>query len=564
MSEANGTNPVGEAFFTIPNSLTPGRVTRLRVGVSEGGTTLTADKARSGCFEDYGIEIGLDLTPPSIELKGPAVYRVQRNTTYVDPGVIATDNREGDISARFEMSSNIDMTQVGVYKARYWVKDLYGNVSDTIERTIQVEVNQVGPSVTLVGPDTVRMEVRSPYVELGATAVDNVGNNITSRIARIGMVDTANIGIYYVNYSVNDAFGYTGEKTRVVIVRKTSKPTINANSSNGIYKHQIFTPYLNGNGINWTDPYFSKDVLTLTRVGSVNESVPGSYTVQYTVCDPIGNCSDPFFLQVDVQDTVPPVVTLLGPNPLIVDVYNDNFEDPGINAKDNYFSSNSLIRITQRNVNTNTLGNYNITYTVKDGSGNTTIVTRTVQVVDRIAPTVDILGGSPFELAWMDTFNIAEEVRITDNYYTTQQLAGLLVKTTTLSVDPVTGKYYGGERGWKEITYQVTDPSGNASPKLRRVVYVDFRSGLNEAKADNQLAVYPNPSNGKFTLETKQTLSGKTEVVLYNMLGAKVATQDVVPLGNNIDMNVQGLKPGIYLLQLTNNGNTFTQRITIK
>jgi hypothetical protein len=299
-------------------------------------------------------------------------------------------------------------------------------------------------------------------------------------------------------------------------------------------------------------------------VGSVNESVPGSYTVQYTVCDPIGNCSDPFFLQVDVQDTVPPVVTLLGPNPLILDVYATNTNPFGVEASDNYYSSSSLIYITDNKVNANKLGDYVVTYTVKDGSGNTTVIERQVKIVDRSAPVIELLGGNPFDLAWMDTFNLAEEVRITDNYYTPEVLLTLVQKTTTLTVDPVTGKYYGAERGWKEITYQVTDPSNNTSAKVKRTIYVDFRSGLNEAKADNQLAVYPNPSNGKFTLETKQALNGKTEVVLYNMLGAKVATQDVVPLGNNIDMNVQGLKPGIYLVQLTNNGNTFSQRITIK
>lgn len=91
--------------------------------------------ARSGCFEDYGVEVGLDDVVPTITLKGEAVHRVQRNTIYFDPGVTAMDN-EGDIGARYEWSNNIDMTQVGVYKARYWVKDLYGNVSDTIERTI--------------------------------------------------------------------------------------------------------------------------------------------------------------------------------------------------------------------------------------------------------------------------------------------------------------------------------------------------------------------------------------------------------------------------------------------
>ena len=349
----------------------------------------------------------------------------------------------------------------------------------------------------------------------------------------------------------------------MVIVQKTRKPGIGPQNANGIWKHQIYTPYLTGQGVDRNDGYFNIDQLTLTRTGSVDVSTPGSYFVQYTVCDPIGNCSNPFLLQVDVQDTVAPVVSLLGANPLVVDVYNSNYADPGVNSSDNYYSSNSLIRITEKNVNVNKLGNYNITYIVRDGSGNETRVVRDVQVVDRIAPTIEILGGNPFDLAWMDTFNMPNEIRINDNYDAAEALLPLVQKTTNLTVDPATGKFYGAERGWKEITYQVKDASGNISAKVRRTIYVDFRSGLTE-KNTSALAIYPNPSNGKFTIGVNQAIIGNANVIIYNVLGAKVFDNTVVFNGTNAEVNAQELKAGIYLVQVTNNGNTFTQKITIK
>ncbi|KAB2877401.1 DUF5011 domain-containing protein [bacterium] len=562
LSESNGTNLVGSSTFMIPNDIAPGRVTRLRIGVSEGGTTLTPDKARAGCFEDYAVEIGLDLLPPSINLKGASVHRVQRGAIYVDPGVVAIDNREGDISSRYETSNNINMSTVGVYKARYWVKDLYGNISDTIERTIQVEINQVGPTVTLKGPDTVYVEARmQSYTDQGAVAVDNVGDSISDRIIRIGMVDTAYIGTYYVNYSVRDAFGFTGEKTRVVIVRKTTTPTL---IINGVIKHQINTPYITGSGIPRSDGYFAIDQLTLTQIGSPNVSVPGSYFIQVRLCDPLNNCTPLTQVQIDVQDTISPVVSLLGSNPLVVDVYNQNYEDAGVSASDNYYSENSLIRIVDNNVDVNKLGSYTITYTVRDGANNSTSVVRQVNVVDRIAPVIELLGGDPFELVWNDTFEMANEVRITDNYYNADDLLPLLQKTTTLNVDPVTGKYYGGTRGWKEITYQLIDPSNNQSNKARRRIYVDFRTGLNDVQQSQTLSTYPNPSNGKFTISSKETMTGKTEVTLYNVLGAKVYSESITMSGKTAEINAEGLPSGIYLLQLTNNGKQYTQRVTVK
>jgi hypothetical protein len=565
MNESNGTNLVGSSTFMIPNDIAPGRVTRLRIGVSEGGTTLTPDKARAGCFEDYAIEVGLDAVPPTIALRGANVHRVQRGTIYVDPGVIATDNKEGDISSRYETSNNINMNTVGVYTAKYWVKDLYGNISDTIERTVQVEINQLGPTVTLKGADTVYVEARfGSYVEQGAVAVNNVGDSISDRIVRIGMVDTAYIGTYYVNYSVRDEFGFTGEKTRVVIVRKTTSPELTIQDSTGIVKHQINTPYLLGSGLVRKDNYFPIDQLTLTQVGSPNVTVPGSYFIQVRLCDPLNNCSPVTQVQIDVQDTIAPVVSLLGANPLIVDVYNQNYEDPGVSASDNYYSENSLIRLVDNKVDVNKLGTYTITYIVKDGSNNRTEVNREVRVVDRIAPTVELLGGDPFDLIWNDTFEMENEVRILDNYYSADDLMPLLQKTTTLDVNPTTGKYYGGTRGWKEITYQVTDPSGNQSNRVRRRIYVDFRTGLTEQLSNEGVNVYPNPSTGRFNISTKESLTGKTEVVMYNVLGSKVHSEEITMMNNKGEINVMGLPTGIYMLQLTNNGKQYTQRVTVK
>ncbi|MCU0423929.1 MAG: DUF5011 domain-containing protein [Bacteroidia bacterium] len=313
MSESMGTNPIGQASVSIPNNIAPGRIMRLRIGVSEGATTLTPDKARSGCFEDYSVEVGLDAVKPTITLKGPEVLRVQRATNLVDPGATAMDNLEGDISARVQSSNDVNMNVLGVYTAKYWVSDLYGNVSDTITRTIQVEINQQGPTITLNGPDTIFVEAKlGTYTELGATAVDNTNQDITSRIVRIGMVNTNVIGTYTVNYSVIDAFGFTSNRNRAVIVRKTVPPTITTVSGTPVIKHQINAAYTDA-GIVVNDHYFELATLTLQRLaGSINVTNPGSYNLTYRVCDPVGNCSAPYLVQVDVQDTLPPVVSLRG------------------------------------------------------------------------------------------------------------------------------------------------------------------------------------------------------------------------------------------------------------
>jgi hypothetical protein len=374
------------------------------------------------------------------------------------------------------------------------------------------------------------------------------------------MVDTAYIGTYYVNYSVRDEFGFTGEKTRVVIVRKTLPPSLTIQDSTGIVKHQINTPYLSGSGLIRKDDYFTIDQLTLTQIGSPNVTVPGSYFIQVRLCDPLNNCTPFTQVQIDVQDTIAPVVSLLGANPLIVDVYNQNYEDPGVSASDNYYSENSLIRLVDNKVNVNKLGTYTITYIVKDGSNNSTTVNREVRVVDRIAPTIEILGGNPFEMARFQDY-VEPGFRITDNYDSDEDLRPSVVITSDLGRRNDT--LWAELSGWKYVRYSVTDRSGNKSATVERTVSVIVTS-LDEIENAGSLSVYPNPSTGKFNISTKEILTGKTEVVMYNVLGAKVHSEQITMSANKAEINVTGLPTGIYLLQLTNNGKQYTQRVTVK
>lgn len=77
-------------------------------------------------------------------------------------------------------------------------------------------------------------------------------------------------------------------------------------------------------------------------------------------------------------DTAPPVVTILGDNPVIL-VVDDTFSDPGAEATDNV----ALDGVVQSShaVNTAVTGEYIVTYTATDTSGNEGTATRTVLIV---------------------------------------------------------------------------------------------------------------------------------------------------------------------------------------
>jgi trimeric autotransporter adhesin len=119
--------------------------------------------------------------------------------------------------------------------------------------------------------------------------------------------------------------------------------------------------------------------------GSVDVNVPGTYLLNYSVTNSMGAVATASRTVV-VADTLPPVLTLLGSNPLMHELGNP-FLDPGVIATD--LCAGDLIAsvVTNLTVNPNDPFTYTNTYAVTDPSGHTTQTNRTVVVVTRPALT---------------------------------------------------------------------------------------------------------------------------------------------------------------------------------
>jgi alpha-tubulin suppressor-like RCC1 family protein len=117
--------------------------------------------------------------------------------------------------------------------------------------------------------------------------------------------------------------------------------------------------------------------LPVTASGSVDTNTPGSYMLTYTATNILGG-SATTTRTVVVQDTLPPVITIIGANPL-TNLLNDPFVDPGATALD--ACGGSLAVTTNSTVNITVPGNYFVSYTATDGYGNSATNTRVVQVI---------------------------------------------------------------------------------------------------------------------------------------------------------------------------------------
>jgi DNA-binding beta-propeller fold protein YncE len=108
----------------------------------------------------------------------------------------------------------------------------------------------------------------------------------------------------------------------------------------------------------------------------------GAHTITLTVMNSGGSATDT--VAINIVDTMPPVITLNGANPLTVECHT-TFTDPGATATDG--CAGSVAVSASGTVDANTPATYTITYTATDGA-NPATATRTVNVVDHTGPTI--------------------------------------------------------------------------------------------------------------------------------------------------------------------------------
>ena len=161
----------------------------------------------------------------------------------------------------------------------------------------------------------------------------------------------------------------------------------------------------------------------------------------------------------DNLDVTAPVITLTGANPQEIPV-GDAYTELGATAQDDVDGDVSAnIVIDASAVDTSTVGSYAVTYDVNDTAGNAATETRTVNVVDNIAPVITLTGAATINLLVGDTYT-EEGATCTDNYDATCTvvIGGDTVDTSTV------GNY--------TVTYDATDASGNTATQVLRTVNV--------------------------------------------------------------------------------------------
>ncbi|MCA0426045.1 MAG: DUF5011 domain-containing protein [Bacteroidetes bacterium] len=542
--------------------------TRMRVGVTYSPTTLNPSVTFLGVFKDFVINYPMDTVRPVASLNGTQVMETEINKPFIDPGVTATDNIEGNVSSRYQRIGNVDITKVGPNYLKYIVTDYYGNVSDTLYRTVFVVLNQTGPSISLKGPSQQYVEVYNSFIDSGVVARDNQGNDISFNVLVEGIVDTTKLGQYSRLYSITDAFGKNATVNRLVVVGDTTRPVITPNFKPGqkFFEHQVQTSIDLEKVVTVTDNFW-KGLKPTWISGPIDVNKVGSFFVIYQARDLSGNIANEIMVEIKVLDKVAPTIQLQGDNPLKWSVYRP-FEDPGVSFNDNVWPKNTLtLTMIPAVIPVNSLGKITRLYIVSDPDGNRDTARREIEIIDNTAPFVKILGSNTINLDRWKEF-IDPGVELVDDYNSDLEMRTRLVVENTLPLIPgSSNRWFGDIPGLFSVTYRVTDLSGNKSEDAVRYIKVNDVSGGAEdlIEFEKLLTVYPVPTSGKLYFRLVAQLESDAEIELSDIQGRKVISYSIDKnnLGEN-ELDLSSVGSGVYLATLKTKSGTFTRRIVVQ
>uniref|UniRef100_UPI001CCED97E immunoglobulin-like domain-containing protein n=1 Tax=Hyalangium gracile TaxID=394092 RepID=UPI001CCED97E len=344
-----------------------------------------------------------DNLPPQLALVGPANMGLECATPFTDPGATANDQCAGNLTSAIQKTGTVDNRLLTTPQVlQYTVSD--GAHTASVDRTVTVS-DTLPPSIALNGSPTDTFECGTAYVDPGATATDACAGAVTVVTTQQGNPDAPGQIVY--TYSATDPSGnaVASPVTRTVTVNDNAPPTL-ALLGAATQSLECGTPYTDP-GATANDACFGDVTSRIVRTGSVNSSSPASYQLTYNVTDPSGQSAPAVHRTVNVSDTLAPAITVRGPLSQSVQCGSGPYADPGATATDSCYGDLTAAIVASGSVNSSAAGNYTISYSVTDPSGNsaTSADVRTVTVVDDQAPSIALNGGAAVPLECGTPFN---------------------------------------------------------------------------------------------------------------------------------------------------------------
>ena len=276
----------------------------------------------------------VDTVAPVITLIGNSSVMLDFDEAYVEAGATADDNDDGDITANIVTSGTVDSSTSGNYTITYTVYDAAGN-SATATRSVTVGPE---PGITLIPSQSVYAPGEAIVIEFTEGSGSNkdwIGVYPADKVPAEGDGNAAEADITLWSYTNGTAGTITNWQNSSILPVGNYVAILFSNDSYNFYGEFGYFSVANGPDVTapvislsggssisvvlnstFTDPGATAidnqdgDVSSSIQVsGSVNTSILGTYTLNYSVTDAAGN-SATATRTVTVLDVQPDTVTV--------------------------------------------------------------------------------------------------------------------------------------------------------------------------------------------------------------------------------------------------------------
>lgn len=167
-------------------------------------------------------------------LDGNEEMSIEQGEKYIEPGYMAIDSKDGNITNKVVVTGNVDTTKVGTYTIKYSITNSTGTTKELV-RQVTVRSKKTGNiTFTLLGNKTIKIDNGGVFNEPGYKATDTIDGNITNKVIVTGKVNTKLPGTYTIKYSITNSTGITKTLERNVIVSSDLTITLTNKTSSYI------------------------------------------------------------------------------------------------------------------------------------------------------------------------------------------------------------------------------------------------------------------------------------------------------------------------------------------
>ncbi|APY07957.1 hypothetical protein BWZ20_06405 [Winogradskyella sp. J14-2] len=192
------------------------------------------------------------------------------------------------------------------------------------------------------------------------------------------------------------------------------------------------------------------------------------------------------------------------------------------------------------------------TFTLTDTSGNSITQSFDVVITDNQDPTINCPADFTVNAASNGTYTIEDYTSIASDNCTAED-------NLIITQNPIAGSVV--NTGVTAVTVNVEDASGNISECTFEIT-VDASLGIEDGYLNNNTVnVYPNPSNNVININIEN--STIDSVALFDLSGRQIKSFNTQS-NNNVQISLQDVSTGTYLLKIVSGSEQITKQIVRK